>query len=148
PSSGLRAWLVGQAVAFREMSWALSKSEKPDAGEIARWKGLAWLLAKVTAQQTSLPVIDQPSATSSPAVFSSAQEQADLLARHAAESQLSDDFAQQLLRALAATDSEFVISKETSHDLLFRRAQRLVLACERLSKAVSSDGPGPEKNPA
>src|SRR5438552_8699566 len=148
PSSGLQAWLVGQAVALREMSWALSKNETPDAGEIVRWKGLAWMLAKATAQQMNLPRIDQPTGTTSPAVFSSAQEQADLLARHAAESQLSDDFAQQLLRALAATDSEFVISKETSHDLLFRRAQRLVLACDRLSKAVSSDAPGAAKNPA
>ena len=144
----MRAWLVGQAAALREISWALSKNETLDAGEIVRWKGLAWLLAKVTAQQTSLPVIDQPSATSSPAVFSSAQQQSDLLARRAAESQLSDDFAQQLLRALATTDSEFVISKETSHDLLFRRAQRLVLALDRLSSAVSSDAPGAAKNPA
>jgi hypothetical protein len=31
PQSGLRAWLVGQAVALREMSWALSKNETPDA---------------------------------------------------------------------------------------------------------------------
>ena len=55
PSSGLRAWLVGQAVALREMSWDLSKNETPDAEAIARWKGLAWLLAKATAQQTNLP---------------------------------------------------------------------------------------------
>jgi len=148
PSSGLRAWLGGQAVALREMSWALSKNETPDAEATAKWKGLAWLLAKATAQQTDLPIIDQPTGATSPAVFSSAQEQADLLARRAAESRLSNDFAQQLLRALAATDSEFVISKETSHDLLFRRAQRLVLALGRLSNAVSSEPPGTAKNPA
>jgi len=147
PSSGLRAWLVGQAVALREMSWALSKNETPDAEATAKWKGLAWLLAKATAQQTDLPRIDQPTGATSPAVFSSAQEQADLLARRAAESRLSNDFAQQLLRELAATDSEFVISKETSHDLLFRRAQRLVLALGRLSNAVSSEPPGTAKNP-
>src|SRR5205823_1293937 len=103
PLSGLRAWLVGQAVALREMSWALSKNETTDAAEIARWKGLAWLLTKATAQQMNLPRIDQPTGTTSSAVFSSAQEQADLLARRAAESQLNNDFAQQLLRALAAT---------------------------------------------
>ena len=148
PSSGLRAWLGGQAVALREMSWALSKNETPDAEATAKWKGLAWLLAKATAQQTDLPRIDQPTGATSPAVFSSAQEQADLLARRAAESRLSNDFAQQLLRELAATDSEFVISKETSHDLLFRRAQRLVLALGRLSNAVSSEPPGTAKNPA
>jgi hypothetical protein len=148
PTSGVRAWLVGQAVALREMSWALSKSETPDAGEFARWMGLVWLLAKTTAQQTNLPIVNQPGGTTSPAVFTGAQEQADLLARRGAESRLSNDFGQQFLRALAATDSEFVISKETSHELVFRRAQRLVLALDRLSNAVSSEPPGTAKNPA
>ena len=148
PSSGLRAWLVGQAVGLREMSWALSKNETPDAEEINRWKGLAWLLAKATAQQTNLPVIDPPAGATSRSVFTGAQGQADLLARRAAESRLSDDLAQQLLRALTATDSEFVVSKETSPDLLFRRAQRLVLALDRLSVAVLHETPGEAKNPA
>ncbi|MBA3963780.1 MAG: hypothetical protein H0X40_18025, partial [Chthoniobacterales bacterium] len=53
PLSGPRAWLVGQAVALREVSWALSKMETPNLGEVARWDGLVWLLAKATAQ--SLP---------------------------------------------------------------------------------------------
>jgi len=147
PSGGLRAWFVGQAVALREMSWALSKNGTPDAEEINRWKGLAWLLAKATAQQTNLPVIGQPGGTTSRSVFTGAQGQADLLARRAAESRLSDDLARQLLRVFAATDSEFVTSKETSPDLLFRRAQRLVLALDRLSAAVSNEAPGAAKNP-
>ncbi len=141
PSSGLRAWLVGQAVALREMSWDLSKNNMPDAEAAAKWKGLAWLLSKVTAQQANLPVIDPPSDTANRASFASAQEQSDLLARRAAESQFSDDFARQVLHALTATESEFVVSKETSADLLFRRAQRLVLALDRLSVALSRHAP-------
>jgi hypothetical protein len=148
PSSGLRAWLTGQAVALREMSWGLSKNETPDSAEVDRWMGLAWLLAKVTAQQTSLPIIDPPAGATNRSVFTGAQGQADLLARRAAESRLSNDLAKQLLRTLAATDSEFVVSKETSPDLLFRRAQRLVLAVDRLFAAVSSEAPGAKKNPA
>ena len=149
PQSGLRAWLVVQAVALREMSWALSKNETPDAEETARWKGLSWLLARATAQQGSLPLIDQPGATTSRSMFTTAQGQADLLARRAAQFQFNDEFARQLLRALAGTDSEFVVSKETSLDLLFRRAQRLVLALDRLSVALSSSQPtGAAKNPA
>jgi hypothetical protein len=147
PSSGLRAWIVGQAVALREMSWALSKNEASDTEAIARWKGLAWLLSKATAQQTNLPLIDQPGATTSHAIFTGAQEQADLLARRAAEASLSDEFARQFLRTLAETDSEFVVSKETLPDVLFRRAQRLVLALDRLSAAAIHE-PGPVKNPA
>jgi Cytochrome c554 and c-prime len=147
PSNGVRAWLVGQAVALREMSWALSKNETPDAEATARWKGLAWLLAKATAAQTNTPVIDQPGETTSLAGFTGAQQQADLLARRAAESSFGADFAQELLRALAATDSEFIASR-TSPDLLFRRAQRLVLALDRLSIAVISQLPGTATNPA
>jgi hypothetical protein len=148
PSSGLRAWLVGQAVALREMSWALSRNETPDAETTVRWKGLAWLLAKATAQQTSLPVIDTPSGTTSLASFRATEEQSDLLARRAAEHQFSNDLAQQLLRVLTATDSEFVVSKETSPDLLFRRAQRLVLAVDRLSAAAAHASASAAKNPA
>jgi len=148
PSSGLRGWLIGQAVALREMSWALSKTETPDSEATAQWKGLAWLLAKATARQANLPVIDPTGGTTSRSVFTGAQGQADLLARRAAESRLSDDLAQQLLRVLAATDSEFVVSKETSPDLLFRRAQRLVLALDRLSAAVAHASVSAAKNPA
>ena len=148
PSSGIRAWLVGQAVALREMSWTLSKDGIPDAEESARWNGLAWLLAKTTARHANLPVIDQPGGAMGAGLFSSTQGQADLLARRASESQFSADFAPQLLRELAATDSEFIVSKETPPDLLFRRAQRLVLALDRLSVAVSSEPPSTPKNPA
>ena len=147
PSSGVRAWLVGQAVALREISWALSKNETPDAEEIARWKGLAWLLATATAQQTNLPVIDQSVETTSRTGLTGAQQQADLLARRAAEASFSADFTQQLLRALAATDSGFIASR-TSPDLLFRRAQRLLLALDRLSAATSGQTPGAARNPA
>jgi hypothetical protein len=147
PQSGLRAWLVGQAVALREMSWGLSRNETPGSAEVDRWKGLTWVLAKTTAQQTNLPLIDQPDGTTSPLVFSTSQQQADLLARRAAQYQLGDDFAHRLLSALVETDSEFVVSKETSPDLLFRRAQRLVLALDRLSAAVSNEAPGSAKNP-
>jgi hypothetical protein len=147
PSSGLRAWLVGQAVALREMSWDFSKNEMPDAEAAARWKGLAWLLSKVTAQQANLPAIDLLSEPTSRASFASAQQQSDLLARRAAEAPLSDEFARHLLRALAATDSEFVISKETSPEVLFRRAQRLVLALDRLSTAIGQEATAAAKNP-
>jgi Cytochrome c554 and c-prime len=147
PQSAIRAWVVGQAVALREMSWALSKNETPDSAEVDRWKGLAWLLAKATTQQTSLPIIDPLAGATNRSVFTGIQGQADLLARRAAESRLSDDLAKQLLRTLTATDSEFGVSKETSPNLLFRRAQRLVLALDRLSAAVSNEAPGAAKNP-
>jgi hypothetical protein len=147
PLNGLRAWLVGQAVALREMSWELSKNETPDAEITARWKGLAWLLAKATANQKDMPVIDPPSESTSRVLFAGAQGQADLLARRAAEYHFRDGVAQNLLRALTETDSEFAVSKETSPDVHFRRAERLVLALDRLSGVVEKQAPGAVKKP-
>ncbi len=54
PLSGLRAWLVGQAIALREMSWALSKTAAPIGNEVSRSNGLAWLLAKATIPTRTL----------------------------------------------------------------------------------------------
>ncbi|MGH8094565.1 MAG: multiheme c-type cytochrome [Chthoniobacterales bacterium] len=137
PASGPRAWLVGQAVALREMSWALSQDESPDAVGLVRWRGLAWLLTKATAPQSRLPVIALPGETTSRTLFVSVQEQADSLARRAAAGPWNTDLSATTLRALDATDTDFVNSAGASPDLLFRRAQRLVLALDRLSRAIN-----------
>jgi len=147
PSSGPRAWLVGQAVALRELSWALSKNQTADAETTARWNGLAWLLAKTTANQTLLPVIDRPGETTSHVLFASMQEQADSLARRAAEIPWNDNFALTVLHTLAAADSEFVVSKPTPSDVLFRRAERLALALDRLSRVIARRPAGAPNNP-
>jgi len=136
PWSGPRAWLVGQAVALREMSWMLANNEAPDANATARWSALAWLLAKTTANQTRLQVIDLSGGTASRTRFAIAQEQADLLARQAAAIPWDDHRAAAMLHAVAATESEFIASPAVSPELLFRRAQRLVLALDRLSRAL------------
>jgi len=148
PACGPRAWLVGQAVALREMSWALSQNEKADSLGIVRWRGLAWLLAKVTGHQSRLPLIAPPDGTTSRGSFTSMQEQADLLARRAALDPLGDAFAATALHELASADSEFVVSKNTPIELLYRRAQRLVPALDRLSCATNQQAAAPPKGPA
>ena len=136
PASGPRAWLVGQAVALREVSWMLSKSETPDRELIAKWNGLGWLLSKVTTNETRLPAINLPIEMDR-ASFDRMKDEADLLARRAAEYSWSAGFASKLLRTFAAADSEFGASQQTSSEILFRRAERLVPALERLSAAVN-----------
>ena len=84
PAGGPRAWLVGQAVALREMSWMLAKQNTTDADNNARWHALVWLLAKATANETRLQAIESPGATASRDSFATVQRQADLLARQAA----------------------------------------------------------------
>jgi hypothetical protein len=137
PWNGPRTWLVGQAVALREMSWMLANNETPDAEATARWSALVWLLAKTTANQTRLPVIETPGGTASRALFAITQKRADLLARQAAAIPWDDHRVTARLHALVATESEFVVSPAASPELLFRRAQRLVLALDRLSRATN-----------
>ena len=131
-----RAWLVGQAVALREMSWMLANGETAGADATARWSALVWLLAKSTANQTRLQVIDSPDGTVSQAMFAAMQKQADLLARQAAAIPWNDLRVAAMLQSLVATESEFVSPPASSPELLFRRAQRLVLALDRLSLAL------------
>jgi hypothetical protein len=74
------------------------------------------------------------------------QQRAESLARDAEKASLGDDFARAMLQTLAALDSEFQQPKE-SRELIFRRAQRLVPALNRLAVAAGLDSdvsPRPE----
>ena len=46
--NGAQAWLVGQAVALREMSWQLANEKSPTESEINRWAGVFWTLKTAT----------------------------------------------------------------------------------------------------
>jgi hypothetical protein len=146
PGTGAKVWLVGQAVALREMSWQLGKSDNMDAELVARWSGLAWLLGRVTGQQSKLPLLTLPNGPAVRASFIDMQGRADALARAAAAAALGDRFERETLQSLLATDSEFQQSREST-DVLWRRAQALVPAVNRLAVAAGLDtdgGPRPE----
>ena len=132
---GVRAWLTGQAVALRELSWHLSTTATPHEDALTQWRALAWLLGKVTAAERTLLPVD---ATEN---FPRTQQQADALARKAAQQSFGADFAVRMTRTLAALDVEFGETADTSRELLFWRAQRLVLALERLSDFVHRTKP-------
>ena len=68
PWSGLRQWLTGQAVALREMSWALARDPQNDAFAIARWDGLAWLCATATSLASISSPVSQPPALPAPRI--------------------------------------------------------------------------------
>jgi len=138
PWNGLREWLTGQAVALREMSWALANDPQNDAFSIARWNGLAWLCATATSAGSIPSPVSQPSSTPGRSDFTSTQMQADALARRASTSNWSDSSALSLLVALASVDAEFT-AKETANQLLGQRAKRLVLALDRLANALSQN---------
>jgi len=135
--SGTRAWLVGQAVALRETSWQLAANPTRSSQTLGQWQGLHWLLARVTAaDRTSLPI--DPNATRDPSGFARIQEQADALARRAAQENFSSDFTRRLLRDLVGADADFAETFDQPRELLFRRGQRLVLALERLTSTENN----------
>ena len=136
--SGLREWLTGQAVALREMSWALAADPRNDEWSNARWNGLAWLCATATsAAAISSPIIPPPSAPA-PSDFTNMQIQADGLARRASVSNWSENSARSLLTALASTDGEFT-AKGPGVPILGQRAKRLALALDRLANALNNN---------
>jgi hypothetical protein len=138
PWNGLREWLTGQAVALREMSWALASDPQNDAFSIARWNGLAWLCATATSAGSISSPVTLPSSTPGSSDFTSMQMQADALARRASISNWSDSSTRSLLVALASADAEFT-GKGTENRLLGQRAKRLVLALDRLANALSQN---------
>jgi hypothetical protein len=112
--SGAQAWLVGQAVALREMNWQLSREPGNERLQTRR-DALAWLVAKTGPT-------GQP----------------DEIARRVAAETWPAARARELLLKLAATGNDF---RDTSvpRELQARRAERLVIALERLTLATNAD---------
>ncbi|MEP6698804.1 MAG: multiheme c-type cytochrome [Verrucomicrobiota bacterium] len=144
PWSGLRQWLTGQAVALREMSWALAKNPPADELSITRWNALAWLCATATATGNIPSPISPPTATPDLSDFTRAQNEADALARRAATANWNETSARTLLAALASLDEEFA-DKKLAPNLLAQRAKRLVLALDRLTSALNQEAGVPLK---
>lgn len=132
--SGVRAWLTGQAVALRQSSWALSTEADSGQAGADRCNALTWLLAKTTEAPTPLPRITWPGAD--PATLLA---QADGLARAAATSVWTQTSVEQLRVRLAVTQAEFAQTGSETTGGLARRAERLVLALDRLTVALGDD---------
>jgi len=135
PWIGPRAWLTGQAVALREAAWRARTDSDPAADMQETSIALAWLLAKATAVEPALPKISDSASSDLEPV----QRQADDLARRAPSWNPNIDSIMAILRALVATDSEFVVTKKTSAQMLWYRACRVVLALDRLSAALKQN---------
>jgi hypothetical protein len=137
PWIGSRSWLTGQAVALREAAWRSQSDADPAPDMQETSVALAWLLARVTMAELSLPRIVEPTSSD----LGPLQKQADDLARHAVRWNPSVESTMSLLRALAGTDSEFVAPKQISGQTLSYRAKRLVLALDRLTAALNQNRP-------
>jgi Cytochrome c554 and c-prime len=134
--SAVRAWLTGQAVALREAAWRSRTDRDPAVDMRETSAALAWLLAKATLPDPMLPKISEPQSSD----LEPLQIQADDLARRAATWHPAVDSTMAILRALAASDAEFVATKRISAETLFYRAKRLCLALDRLTNALKENG--------
>ena len=127
---GPQAWLVGQAAALRELSWQLGRETQPDARLTARWQALVWLLGKGGDFKT--PSV-QPAAI---------QQAADEFARRAASMKWTEANTRRWLSTLAGCASDFR-DASVAQPLHARRAERLVLALDRLTIALRTGGAAP-----
>jgi hypothetical protein len=123
---GPKAWLVGQAVALREMSAQLIKEKTPGEKLTEPWAGTLWLLQKLDGLDSALPAL-KPIANAT-----QAHPVADTLARRVAEMEWSHELTRQALQRLAKTHAEFADAKIPRLQQA-RRAERLVLALDRLT---------------
>ena len=132
--NGTQAWLVGQAVALREMSWQLANEKSPTENEINRWRGLVWLVERAGKTDSSLP--SPPDITFRPNEenFQLVQKWGDDLAMAVAKTSWMEKSSPATLTALANTSSDFGV--EIPQPVCARRAERLVLALDRLVAAL------------
>jgi hypothetical protein len=139
--SGAQAWLVGQAVALREMSWQLTREPAPDEKLAARWSALLWLLQRLDGLDPQFPKLGAVSTAPVAPNFSAALKAGDELGRRAAAARWTDEMSYHALKALASAGGDFQQPAATSQ-WQARRAERLVLALDRLLVAHKELRPG------
>ena len=132
--NGAQAWLVGQAVALREMSWQFAQEKSSPENEINRWRGLVWLVERAGKMDSALPMPPDITFRPNEENFQLVQKWADDLATTAAKISWTDNLSQATLSALANTSIDF--SETVPQPVNARRAERLVLALDRLVVAL------------
>jgi predicted CXXCH cytochrome family protein len=127
PASGPQSWLIGQAVALREIIWAVNNATGQERDRLfTQASALTWLLDKAGLGGN----------VSSFSAFPGIQLHADGIARDAAKWSPTNDQLMSIAQTLAASDSEFQTANTTRGDN-FYRALRLTLALDRLSAALN-----------
>lgn len=130
--NGARTWLVGQAVALREMSWQLAQQpSSPDAEE--RWEAMMWLLQPAAATRDQLSQFPERLAVKAPNA-GAARKWSDGVASAAADLNWSDRSTARILLKLSKAGDQFF--QPFKIEIHARRAERLVLALDRLSGSL------------
>lgn len=131
-----QAWLVGQAVALREMSWHLATTPSPMASEVQRWEALRWILSRVHLVKSELPDLGREPIKDG-RDYLRIQKLADQWAREVAAQDWDPSQGLILLKQLAASAPEFLSRPDAA--LAGRRAERLVLGLDRLLASLPEE---------
>lgn len=129
--SAVKIWMIGQFVALREMSWQLSQAGTPARELQDRWAGLVWVLQSLKRSENPDPV---PEFTAENA--KKMQKECDEGTREMSTADLPNSLALALTRNMLSklTDTSTAFrQKEISQSIQARRAERLVLALDRLT---------------
>lgn len=116
---GAQIWLVGQAVALREMTWQLSRATGGDKSLSEQQAGLLWLMQTIADVDTTR-----------------VWQWSDDFAKTTANLTWSGDLTRQYLEKLASASGAFT-DASVSVPLRARRAERLVLGLDRLLSSPS-----------
>ncbi len=143
--NGAQTWLVGQAVALRELIWQMTR-EHPmtdhaqrmtETNLLERISALSWLLHKATGEQLSPTTLMED--------FESYQRNADKLAQEKSAAAWSEQMTHDCLTGLAALAPDF-LDQKIPVSMHARRAERLVLALDRLLAAENNHQADAELN--
>lgn len=127
PAIGPRSWLVGQAVALREIAWAATNAKGEEGNRIlAQMSALTWLLDKTPLGENVNQFNSYPGI----------QLRADEIAKEAAKWNPTSDELTSILQKLSASDSEVQLTNG-SPEQRFYCALRLTLAVDRLCATLN-----------
>jgi hypothetical protein len=138
PWNGAKSWLIGQAVALREICWADSQpSLNPTTAArdqlLAQQDALVWILDKTdfVKETRNKPSLAQMS------YIGGIQLRADEIAQRASQMTWTTQSVRDLLITLASSESDFGKRGDKS---LPEMAKRLTLALESLTRALNANG--------
>lgn len=129
-----QAWLVGQAVALRELSAQIMGEKNPDQNVVLRWQALKWLVQQTRTASPTVEHLVPLSNETTRANLEAVHRIADQLAKEVADAEWTGLQTQQLLKRLASLSGEF--RSRISQEMSARRAERLVLALDRVTAAL------------
>ena len=118
--SGAQTWLVGQAVALREMSWVRADAKVVQT-ELDRWSGTKWLISRLEKIAPGLPTFSGTNSFTIPPNATHLRQLSDEFARKASDLKWTPALTDNCLDALIKNPTPTA-----------RAAERVVLGLDRL----------------